>query len=563
MFKKVLFFVILFGIACLTLSNTAFCADAWDPQDNTGGGGTVIVPTQITQSHGPHTLDATDLYDWFKIDMIAGYTYHFDTTGGTGDNYGELYSGPSTTSARVAYNDDSGGAAQFSFNYTAADSQTYFLRIRAYSIGNPWSGSLNYSYRITSSSPTLSWTGETNYTDKGVFPTIGSTTTVFTYRVKYTDADNDPPSGGYPVICIRKGGIWYLFTSMAQVDPADTTYTDGKLYTFSTTLYSGTDYTYYFAAYDSYNAPATGMATVSQDAPDVFDLIIQGYVEDSNGAGMSDVTVNLTGTTESVYITTATGYYIFYCNALGNYTITPFKLNYKFNPVSKSSSSILGNITNWDFTGIEAYYIKGYVRDSAGRGISSARVNLTGTETRPEIVTDTDGYYAFTYLSSGTYTVTVKKTNWIISPSSITVSLSPNVNNANFSGTYTQETTKIDIPIGKENRPVQVEMPNPADIKIILPESAKERRGVVNPDKGDEVAIVFKPDKKPEEYINQKFTIRIFTLLGEIVDTFEKTPQTADDTWTKWRPQDLASGIYLVHVEGPGVKIFKKVAIVR
>jgi len=119
--------------------------DAWDPTDDTASNGTQIISTTLSQSHGPHTLSNTDLADWFRVNMTAGYTYYFDTIGGMGDNYGELYSDSAGTN-KVASDDDSGGNLQFSFNYTAATTQTYYLKIRAYTSGNTWSGSLDYSY---------------------------------------------------------------------------------------------------------------------------------------------------------------------------------------------------------------------------------------------------------------------------------------------------------------------------------------------------------------------------------------------------------------------------------
>ncbi len=41
--------------------------------------------------------------------------------------------------------------------------------------------------------PTLYWTGESNYTNDGVDPDSGAQFSNFTFRVNYTDADNDYP----------------------------------------------------------------------------------------------------------------------------------------------------------------------------------------------------------------------------------------------------------------------------------------------------------------------------------------------------------------------------------
>ena len=120
--------------------------------------------------------------------------------------------------------------------------------------------------------PTLAWTGEANYTSDGIHPEIGDTSTNFVYRVRYTDEDNDAPASGYPKVYIKKGGTDISGSpfTMSEVDPGDTTYSDGKLYTYSKSgLATGTDYTYSFEAKDINSADATGDPTNPIDAPDV------------------------------------------------------------------------------------------------------------------------------------------------------------------------------------------------------------------------------------------------------------------------------------------------------
>ena len=125
----------------------ASAGDSWDPGDNTASGGTVITPSTTQTTHGTHTLAANDHYDFFKISMNAGVRYMFETTGNL-DTYGELYNSTSTNAAyRVAYNDDASGAANrnFSVEYTPTSSGTYYLRVRAFSVGT--SGSYTLVYR--------------------------------------------------------------------------------------------------------------------------------------------------------------------------------------------------------------------------------------------------------------------------------------------------------------------------------------------------------------------------------------------------------------------------------
>jgi len=120
-------------------------------------------------------------------------------------------------------------------------------------------------------SPTLDWTGETGYESDGVEPSSGAPSTTFTYRVKYTDADNDAPLSGYPKVHILKSSVEISGSpfTMTEVDPLDTTYTDGKLYTYSTILSAGSDYTYYFEAKDANSLNATGTPTSPQTGPTV------------------------------------------------------------------------------------------------------------------------------------------------------------------------------------------------------------------------------------------------------------------------------------------------------
>jgi len=124
--------------------------------------------------------------------------------------------------------------------------------------------------------PTLSWTGETDYTDDGLDPEAGYPNTDFVYKIKYTDQDNDAPASGYPELHIMKSGseiVGSPFT-MDEVDTGDTTYSDGKLYTFTKSrLGPGEDYTYYFEAKDRWNTSATGDPTNPLDGPDVTNRI--------------------------------------------------------------------------------------------------------------------------------------------------------------------------------------------------------------------------------------------------------------------------------------------------
>ena len=302
---------------------------------------------------------------------------------------------------------------------------------------------------------------------------------------------------------------------------------------------------------------------------------ISGYIKDTSGNGISGVSVSLSGTISKSTITPTSGYYEFSDLPTGSYTVTATKLGWEFDPVTRTTETLSGNITNWDFIGKpKKFNITGRVaiKNEPDKGIPLVVIQVfdEGNNRIASFTTDDSGRYEFKDLDGDkSYTIIPEKENWDFEPSSYTVYLVTNTI-INFDGIYQLANitpTKIDLPLGENNQIVTVNMPKPAEVKIIVggerSDKPKEQRGTVNPDKGENVAIVFNPNKKPDEYIGQKFTIKIFTLTGELIEEFTKTPQTADDTWIKWIPKDIASGIYIVYVEGPGIKVHKKIAIVR
>ena len=122
----------------------------------------------------------------------------------------------------------------------------------------------------------------------GVSPSSGSSTTTFTYTVTYTDADNDAPS----YIRVYIDGNYY---GMSKQDPGDSDYTDGCIYTYSTTL-GGGGHTYYFEASDgtdSARLPSGGSysgPTVGNSVP----VLSSGGVSPSSGNFITTFTFTVT-----------------------------------------------------------------------------------------------------------------------------------------------------------------------------------------------------------------------------------------------------------------------------
>jgi len=230
---------------------------------------------------------------------------------------------------------------------------------------------------VASSAPTLDWTGESNYLFDGLNPEMGSNLTTFIYRVKYTDADNDTPQFGYPAVHILKSSVEIAGSpfAMSAVDAGDTTYTDGKLYTYSTTLMPG-DYSYSFEAKDLGGANATGTPTattagptLSGDStpPDIFGLTPPRYstiyetkptisadFSDESSINMSSVLITVDGVDVRGFSTVITPTDVTYVPAvdlaLGTHTI------------AVSVSDDVGNTKNvsWYFSVIQSLTTPGH-----------------------------------------------------------------------------------------------------------------------------------------------------------------------------------------------------------
>jgi hypothetical protein len=104
-------------------------------------------------------------------------------------------------------------------------------------------------------SPTLSGAGFTYVTDlalRGVEPNKGTVNTLFTYKVIYTDADNNPPVTGYPRLLLDYNTVVYAMSLDPGADPTlrDGNYVNGEQYTVTVSLPDPGTHTYIFDATD-------------------------------------------------------------------------------------------------------------------------------------------------------------------------------------------------------------------------------------------------------------------------------------------------------------------------
>lgn len=144
---------------------------------------------------------------------------------------------------------------------------------------------------------------------------------------------------------------------------------------------------------------------------------ISGYIKDNVGDPLSAVAVYLTGDARSNYITASDGYFEFLDLPSANYTITPSLAGWAFSPYDRSYSPLNSSQANQDFTGGEGtgWFIRGYVTEPEGTPVSNVLISLQGGAVS-SWTTGADGYYEFINLSTGTYTVTPTKNGWVFMP---------------------------------------------------------------------------------------------------------------------------------------------------
>ncbi|MBI5664921.1 MAG: hypothetical protein HZC49_07525 [Nitrospirae bacterium] len=104
---------------------------------------------------------------------------------------------------------------------------------------------------IINRAPVLSWTNETNYENDGVNPNAGAVGQAFTFRVKYTDPDNQPPDANGVRVIVN--GVEYVLD-----EKAGGYYDTGRIYYKVIALTTAGELSYRFIANDYFGLPATG-----------------------------------------------------------------------------------------------------------------------------------------------------------------------------------------------------------------------------------------------------------------------------------------------------------------
>jgi len=148
----------------------------------------------------------------------------------------------------------------------------------------------------------------------------------------------------------------------------------------------------------------------------------------SQGAGLSGVTVTLSGSANGSVITDNNGNYGLPAAPGGSYTVTPFMAGYTFDPSSLTFAGLNANQTANFVAASLSFSISGQVLSVGGMPFGGVPINVPSGSAE----TDSSGNYSISVPAFGNYTVTPYLNGYYFSPVSATFSdLSAN-QTANF-----------------------------------------------------------------------------------------------------------------------------------
>jgi inhibitor of cysteine peptidase len=172
------------------------------------------------------------------------------------------------------------------------------------------------------------------------------------------------------------------------------------------------------------SSQAVTIADLNRDGVDftaTYGYTISGKVTIS-GAGLSSVTMTLSGGISKTTTTNTDGAYSFTELGNGTYTVTPAKSGYGFSPSSQSVTVLNENKEDVDFSASLGFSIAGQVTFN-NAGLAGVTMTLSGDDS-DTMETDSAGYYSFIGLSNGSYTVTPGKNGYEFDPESKDVTIS-------------------------------------------------------------------------------------------------------------------------------------------
>jgi hypothetical protein len=153
-----------------------------------------------------------------------------------------------------------------------------------------------------------------------------------------------------------------------------------------------------------------------------------GRVTDSGNA-VAGVRITVTNATVTASATTdANGFYLFTTLSADNYTVVPGTNGVGFSPASRIIA-LSGAATNLDF--VRVHLLGGRVTEGTN-GLAGLIITATNATVSESATTDTNGFYLFATLQSGTYIVAPPPEGIGFDPTNRSITLPPAVTNADF-----------------------------------------------------------------------------------------------------------------------------------
>ena len=262
---------------------------------------------------------------------------------------------------------------------------------------------------------------------------------------------------------------------------------------------------------------------------------ISGVIEDSSHMGLPGVLVDLTGAAEMEDTTDSEGRYAFSALMAGDYEVRPTFGGWSFEPPARIFTDLNQDQVNQDFVGAQVEFaISGNVLTSIGSPVEGVAMALTGAA-ELEDITDSLGYYEFTGLAAGVYSV---------EPSKAGMEFSPAVRHYE---PLNRDQTRNDY-VGRALR---------GTIRVVGGEN-----GYVDPDRGESATIIVTP--RLTGYIS----LTVYTLRGEIVFADRVYVEQDIENTFEWGCKNdggklVSPGVYVFRFEGAGINETKKIAVVR
>jgi hypothetical protein len=213
-----------------------------------------------------------------------------------------------------------------------------------------------------------------------------------------------PQPAGVVAPVISNSAGYYLFTNLPN-----------GTYTVTPKL-SGYSFTPLSRVVVINNADALGQNFVGAQG-----FIASGHIATANGTPLANVAVTRSGSSAAVLTNSNGDYSLIVPN--GSYTLTATLNGYSFTPASRNITVNGTNVTGQNFTGtaVPTYRIQGRIATSNGIGIPNVSVTRSGSST--PVLTNSAGYYLFTSVPNGSYTITPKLAGKTFTPSSKTVTV--------------------------------------------------------------------------------------------------------------------------------------------